>query len=423
MDLRIVNIIQRYPPAVGGSEAWCREACQYLSRRGHHIRVLTMNVDHEEDFWKPAALLPNYRPFAQQAYDGEVFVRRYRRSAPNFILHHLVFKRILDWKFGILFYGPHSGEMYRKLYPHVRWADVVVLHTVPFPHNYVGYLYARLLGKPVVAVPHFHPGHPEYERASNYWLLSHCDGVLADTQFERSHFVERGLPPDRVYLGGVGINPEDYVAKPSEEWRCKLEGKWGVDDDDKVIVFLGRKLENKGIQTLIEAVKKLEPEMRVKLILAGPSFDWFTTLYGGLSTSEKSFIIDAGVLTHQEKVNLLHNAAVVVLPSRFESFGIAFLEAWACGAPVVGTTEGAMHEVIGDGGLIFPYGDSGALYRCLKELLLSPETARRIGSQGNERLNRYFLWEIVGRRIENAIEKVMGATAVEREEQGINDHD
>ena len=50
--MKILHIIQRYPPAVGGSELWCREICQYLATTGDEVRVLTLNVLEEEEFWR-----------------------------------------------------------------------------------------------------------------------------------------------------------------------------------------------------------------------------------------------------------------------------------------------------------------------------------------------------------------------------------
>ena len=83
-------------------------------------------------------------------------------------------------------------------------------------------------------------------------------------------------------------------------------------------------------------------------------------------TTTRERIIDLGTVSDQEKINLLHLAEVLVLPSRFEAFGIVFLEAWACGTPVIGAATGAIPSVIGEGGLTFPYGDATQLAEKLR---------------------------------------------------------
>ena len=50
--MKIVHIIQRYPPSIGGSENWCQGLCKYLTGYGHGVSVLTLNVYKEEEFWR-----------------------------------------------------------------------------------------------------------------------------------------------------------------------------------------------------------------------------------------------------------------------------------------------------------------------------------------------------------------------------------
>ncbi|MBI3765206.1 MAG: glycosyltransferase family 4 protein, partial [Ignavibacteriales bacterium] len=322
-------------------------------------------------------------------------------------LHHLLFKRILDWKFGVLFYGPHSVEMYLKMWNELIAADVIMLHTLPFPHNYIGFWAGRVLRKPVVIIPHFHPGHPDYERRSNYWLMNKCDAVLADTAFERNHLATRGVGQEKIAVVGVGVNPDDYRPGDIQKLRATMEQIWGVRVGDKVITFLGRKMEKKGVSVLIDAIKVLHEHIPVKLILAGPGFEWFSVLYMSLASEVKSFVIDAGVLTHEEKVDLLHATDILVLPSKFESFGIVFLEAWACGVPVIGTTEGAAPEVIGDAGLTVPYGDVAALSSCIRHALADPSKLRRMAEQGRRKIHEYHSWQMIGARVEKVLEGVI----------------
>ena len=156
--MNVLHIIQRYPPAVGGSETWCRELCQCLAAMGDEMKVLTLDVVEEEEFWSDPPMDQCTIRLGRLAWDHRVLVRRYKRSLPIYSLYHSLLKVVLDRWLRIYFYGPHSIEMYGRLLSEVRNADLVYLHTIPYPHNFFGYLAARLSGKPVVITPHFHPG-------------------------------------------------------------------------------------------------------------------------------------------------------------------------------------------------------------------------------------------------------------------------
>jgi glycosyltransferase involved in cell wall biosynthesis len=143
--------------------------------------------------------------------------------------------------------------------------------------------------------------------------------------------------------------------------------------------------------------------MPVKLFLAGPSIDWYDNLYSQLSPHDKKFIIDLGVLPHHEKVNLLHLADLLVLPSQYEAFGIVFLEAWICGRAVIGTAEGAMPSVIGTEGYVCRFGDTDDLHDKIAAALSNPDDLKRKGSNGRQKVLHKYTWEIIGRKAEQAI--------------------
>jgi glycosyltransferase involved in cell wall biosynthesis len=167
-------------------------------------------------------------------------------------------------------------------------------------------------------------------------------------------------------------------------------------------VFVGRKQEYKGIATLVEAFKYLAPREDVALLMAGPSSSWFEANYAQLSPKDRERIIDLGTVAEQAKVNLLHLADVLVLPSRFEAFGIVFLEAWACGTPVIGAATGAIPSVVGEGGLTFEYGNARDLADKLRVVLNEPARARAMIAQGQRRLCEQFTWEKIARATRSA---------------------
>ncbi|MBI5675434.1 MAG: glycosyltransferase [Nitrospirae bacterium] len=410
--MRIVNIIQRYPPAVGGSETWCREVSRHLAGKGHNVRVLTLSINMEEEYWRDPPDEERTIALGRLDLDGDVIVRRYKRSLPVHSVYHLGFKLLLDKLLKIYFYGPHSCEMYGKMWQEIKNSDIVFLHTIPYPHNYIAFAIARLLKKKTVIVPHFHPGHPFHERRSHYWLLRNCDCVITVTNFEKEYLEAKGIAGKKLFVTGNAIHPEHYLPADLDSFRTGMEEKYNIRREDKVILFIGRKMEEKGVGHLIDAVRTLSSERPVKLLLAGPSCEWFDDIYSNLTVEEKKYIADMGVVSHEEKVNLLHIADLLALPSKYEAFGIVFLEAWICGTPVIGSSESAMPSVIGDEGFLCIFGDREDIKSKIRTALNNTEESREKSKRGKAKVLRNFTWDVIGGKVEKAITETAGKKKV-----------
>ena len=400
--MKVLHVIQRYPPAVGGSETWCRELCQYLAATGDQMKVLTFDVVEEEEFWREPPIDQCTIRLGRLAWDGRVLVRRYKRSLPIYSLYHSLLKVVLDRWLRVYFYGPHSIEMYGRLLAEVRNADLVYLHTIPYPHNFLAYLAARLCGKPVVITPHFHPGHPHYERWSNYWLLRRADAVIVISEYERDYLAGKGVDATKIVTTGSGLHLDEYRATDTGRFHAELRQAHGWSEHTRTVLFLGRKLEYKGIATLVEAFNRLPRDLDAALLLAGPSSPWFDEFYRRLPAEDRERIIDLGAVSHSDKVHLLHLADVLVLPSRFEAFGIVILEAWACGTPVIVASSGAMPGIVGPGGLAFEYGNAAELAEHIQRLLDDPELAGAMARRGHHRLLEHYTWEKVAAAVRTA---------------------
>jgi glycosyltransferase involved in cell wall biosynthesis len=85
----------------------------------------------------------------------------------------------------------------------------------------------------------------------------------------------------------------------------------------------------------------------------------------------------------------------MALPSRVDSFGIAYLEAWAYGQPVIGCQAGGVPDVIDDGqdGLLVPYGDPAALASAIGSLLADPDRRQAMGHRGRTKVEAHYTWD------------------------------
>lgn len=110
----------------------------------------------------------------------------------------------------------------------------------------------------------------------------------------------------------------------------------------------------------------------------------------------------AGRLPHDEIPALLRAADVLVMPSRREAFGVAALEAAACGLPVVASDVGGVAETVVDGrtGLLVPPGDPAALAAALARLAADPDLRARLGAAGRERTAELYAWARCVERLE-----------------------
>jgi glycosyltransferase involved in cell wall biosynthesis len=106
----------------------------------------------------------------------------------------------------------------------------------------------------------------------------------------------------------------------------------------------------------------------------------------------------------EDKRHLMSLLDALAYPSRYESFGLTFLEAWAAGKPVIGCRCGAVAEVVHDGvdGLLVPYGDPATLAEAILALLANPDRARELGEAGRRRVRAHHRWRTIAARFRDA---------------------
>ncbi len=385
--MRILHVIHRYPPAIGGSESWCAGVARWQAQHGHEVTVLTLRAVEEDELWDRTGS-PGPVAVGAEDRDAGVRVRRCAVETPGAALQKLLHRRGL-WAWT----GALSPEFCGRLVRLAAASDVVHGHTVPLAHNYLVWLAARVARRPFVLTPHFHAGHPDHEARAVRWLLRRADGVLAVTASEKTALTSRG-----VSLGRISVVTNAIDFRPTEEPSPRQLGRGalGIPPGAPLLCFVGRKAATKSLDVLFAALPLIRHRPAPVLVLAGPSTSWYRSL------RLPPGAIDLPVLSDRAKADLLSASDLFVLPSRNEAFGIVFLEAWAAGTPVVGADIPATREAIADGGTTFRPDDPTDLAATIDTALANPAEMQHQVARGRQRIAAAHTWDRVGPLVEEA---------------------
>ena len=167
-----------------------------------------------------------------------------------------------------------------------------------------------------------------------------------------------------------------------------------------VIGYVGRLLQMKGVDTLIEAVANLEFPFKLLIVGSGEDKAKFQELATKHKINENIVWIEA--VPPEEVPNYINCMDTLVLPSRttsdwVEFFGRVLIEGMACEVPVIGSDSGEIPQVIGDAGLVFPEGDAEALTEKITRIANNPSLYQSLQKRGLDRVQN-FTWETIAER-------------------------
>jgi glycosyltransferase involved in cell wall biosynthesis len=165
-----------------------------------------------------------------------------------------------------------------------------------------------------------------------------------------------------------------------------------LDIPDRYVLYVGTDKPHKNLRRLLEAWARLQPT-GLPLVLAGLRNHGYPTLRRRVEELALNGVVRfLGPLAEEDLPTLYSGALVFAFPSEYEGFGLPVLEAMACGAPVLTTTESSLPEVAGDAALLVDAYEVEALARGLGELLGREELRRYLVEKGLRRAKE-FSWE------------------------------
>jgi glycosyltransferase involved in cell wall biosynthesis len=393
--MHVCLVSQEYPPETArggvGTQTWNK--ARALAGLGHTVHVVSCSAGPGPDL--------------RSQIDGGVTVHRMRPPGVDFPVYQTPtywlgyswavlaqLHRLMEAvRFDVIDFPEYGAEGFayqldRTLW---NWAPVVVQLHAPLA------MFVEHIGWPE-AGSDFHRVGTLMEEISiqRADALMACSANIANLT-ARYH----GVPREAIDVVHCGVDAE--VFRPGE-------GAW--DDRRPTVLFVGNVVPNKGVEVLFEAVFRLRPRhptIRLQIVGGGSALHdafWQRIQREGAQGNFQftGFVDRAGLPRYYQE------ADVFCSPAQYEG-GVAnvYIEAMACGCPVVASTAGGAPEAVSDGqtGLLVPPNDVPAVADALDRLLSDAPLRRRMGRAGRRRVDEYFAMDRYIQRVLAVYEKAI----------------
>ena len=213
------------------------------------------------------------------------------------------------------------------------------------------------------------------------YVLRGVDYAIAGTESAAAVWRAKGYRGPLAVIPQFGVDPALFA--PAELRDRRRTGR------SFVIGYVGRLVPEKGVHLLIRALAKVPGTWRLEVIGQGPEHGALERLARSLNLGNR--VAFAGQIPSVRMPEFYRELDVIAVPSRTlpnwkEQFGRVIIEAMACGVPVIGSDSGAIPDIVGSAGLIFPEGDETALADRLCTILQDEALRSWLAAEGRARV-------------------------------------
>jgi len=358
---------------------YARDLARELVRQGHQVTVATRFTSRlRRNTWESLSDVDPAASYEEDGVDVRVLRPRGLRRLALYPVHRLHYYERTEGAAIRLF----QMALMDALDEAIGTCDVIHFNGVGRELlGFVAEALARERRVPFVMTTHMHPGTWGDSRL-DFRLYARADRILAHTEWEKSVYVSRGVDPARVQAIGIGVQ----TLGTGDAQRART--RYGLDGP--TVLFVARKAHYKGYGLLLESapiVWEYFPEAR--FVFVGPDQDEPTPRQRAVIGDRR--VVETGVVGEQEKADLYAACDALCVPSRAESFGLSYFEAWLYGKPVVGLDIPALREVIGGsgGGVLADGPAPNAIAAAIMRLLGDEELRRAMGTRGKRLAETY----------------------------------
>jgi glycosyltransferase involved in cell wall biosynthesis len=233
-----------------------------------------------------------------------------------------------------------------------------------------------------------------------YRLLQDAAKLIALTPMEAEQYRSFGAGIAKIETVPNGIDLAEFEKLPP---KGRFRKKHGVAPDQKMVLYLARLHKIKGPDLLVRAFASIVPRLKdAQLMIVGPDEGYLPALKELVQELDiEPNIHFIGPLYGKEKLEAYVDADVYVLPSIYETFPVAALEASACGTPVILTEYcGAAGMIDGQAGLVVGY-DKDQLSDAILRMLSNEEMRQKFAEKGKSLVREKFNWAKIAEQVEN----------------------
>ncbi|MGN1299809.1 MAG: glycosyltransferase family 4 protein [Clostridia bacterium] len=396
--MKILMLTWEYPPRiVGGIARVVHDLSKRLIKDGHEVTVVT---------YRDNTNVPEY--------ENDKGVNVYR--VDNYMIHP---NNFIDWIMQLNFnLVSKATEIINKE------GGFDVIHAHDWLVTYAAKTLKNAYNIPIVATIHATEAgrnsgiHDETQRYINdtEWLLTYeATEVIVNSNFMKNDIHRLfGLPFEKINVIPNGINLSNFTGIERDyDFRRQY-----AMDNEKIILYVGRLVYEKGIQHLIAAMPKILSNYHdAKLIIAGRGgmMDELKAEARNLGLGNKVYF--TGYLDSKQVQKMYKCADVAVFPSTYEPFGIVALEAMLAGVPTVVSDVGGLNEIVNHGvdGMKSYAGNPNSIADSVTALLYDHQLAANVSKKAKQKVKEQFNWEKIAQDTHFTYEKAICQTMAEKQ--------
>jgi glycosyltransferase involved in cell wall biosynthesis len=335
--MRVLHLVPKFIPSIGGVENFVHELVN-VQRKKIKVEIFTSNILNFENFQKLRIM--NDFPYVKRFNAFNLF---------PFLPRGL---------------GVFSFSMLREL---IRREDIDIIHSHSYGYftTYLGSFKKYLKKSKHVIQTHSDPGRRKLTKMvfdSIVPIFSlYGDKIIAISELEKNYLKSLGIEEKKIIKIPLGINLNLF----------RRYQKYKINDN--FLLFVGRfDIDQKGIDILLKAIKISRKEFNnIKLYIIGDHSENKIKIIKMIKELNlENEVLMLGNISKEELIKYYHNCRALVLPSRFESFGLVILEAFACSKPVIASRVGGIPEIVNEkNGILFKAEDVNELAKAIIKIM------------------------------------------------------